>query len=62
MGINCTDDDIRLMGTYNVIEIAGCVELCVKGEWRAACNLNWDANEITVVCQQLGFPQGGKFT
>ena len=48
---------VQLRG--GVIPEAGTVEYCVGGEWKAACDSNWDYKDAFVVCRQLGYPATG---
>lgn len=37
------------------IENVGRVEFCSSGQWYLVCYDNWDNNDATVVCRQLGY-------
>ena len=60
-GQGCTDPestpgDIRVIGVSYTGGVAGRIEICVDGEWRAVCADNvWDIRDATTVCRQLGF-------
>jgi hypothetical protein len=53
---------VRLTGGSNVYE--GQVEVLYSSAWRTVCASNWDVNEASVTCRQLGiYTSGaGKFT
>ena len=51
---------MRVIGLTNEDVIAGCVELCYEGLWRAVCAVGWDMSDADVACRQmLNLPQSG---
>ncbi len=38
----------------------GRVEVCVLETWHTICNMNWGAEEASVVCRQLGYSRYSK--
>ena len=54
------EGDIKVIGLTTKDLIAGYVELCYQGVWRAVCDYGWDLNDTKVVCRQLlNLPQSG---
>ena len=46
--------------TVTEIVIAGRLEICVEGRWRAVYDGSWSDSEVRIVCEGLGFPEEGK--
>ena len=55
----CSDGSIRLR--QGLIARQGRVEICVEGTWGTVCDTNWDSQDATVVCRQLGYPSLGEY-
>ena len=54
------DGDVRLRGGRNYRE--GRVEVCRNKQWGRVCDDEWEENESTVVCRQLGFSEEGSLS
>ncbi len=55
----CKDGDVIVRGINTPNLIAGYIEICFGGEWRALCATGkWNQNAATVTCRQLGLPEG----
>ncbi|XP_071510747.1 scavenger receptor cysteine-rich domain superfamily protein-like [Diadema antillarum] len=55
-GIICKEKFIRLVGGIYAGE--GRVEVYRGGQWGRVCPNEWDLQDATVACRQLGYPQG----
>ena len=56
LGHGCSPDwSLRLYPYYSTY---GVVHVCYGGIWRAACEYDWTAEEVKVVCNQLGYTGG----
>ena len=52
------DVPIRLQGSS--LPNAGRIEILYAGVWGAISTYNWDLNDATVVCRQLGYKAGAE--
>ena len=56
--MNCTDGDIRLHGGSSLMN--GILHVCANGVWGTVCSENWDNDDNTVACRQLGLHSESK--
>ena len=49
----CTEGLLQLVGGRD--EDEGRIEVCSNGVWGTIYAGNWDVNDATVVCRQLGY-------
>ena len=56
-GSNCTDNDIRLVGSG--LESQGRLDVCINGVWGSVCDDGWTDVNAIVVCRQLGYEANG---
>ena len=56
----CQNGDVRLRGGSHYRE--GRVEVCRNQQWGRVCDDQWDKNDSTVVCRQLGLSEEGAFS
>ena len=54
---DCANDEIYLVeGVSQHGPINGIVEICLNGQRGTVCTDDWDVNDATVVCRQIGLP------
>ena len=55
----CIDGSIRIIPSNARSVIKGRVEVCFNGIWGTICSLNWDDQDASVACKQLGYSAEG---
>jgi len=55
----CENGTVTVVGVQEETLIAGQLEICVGGEWRAVCHYEWTLKDDKVVCQ---FPDNSRKT
>uniref|UniRef100_A0A1X7TY56 SRCR domain-containing protein n=1 Tax=Amphimedon queenslandica TaxID=400682 RepID=A0A1X7TY56_AMPQE len=53
----CTHGSVHLQGTGS--HLIGEIEVCNRGVWSTVCGEEWDDNDATVICKQLGLSPYG---
>ncbi len=62
----CEEGDVRLVAfgdtkSYvNDTQRQGLVEMCVEGQYRRVCDNNWENEESSIVCGELGLSRYGR--
>ena len=56
----CADGTIRLVSeSESYFRSYGLVEICVNETWVAICEEDWDEEDASVLCHQLGYSRYG---
>ena len=55
----CIDGSIHIIPSNARSAIKGRVEVCFNGIWGTICSLNWDDQDASVACKQLGYSAEG---
>ena len=53
----CANGDVRLVNGR--LDSEGRVEVCYNSHWGTVCHDDWDTDDTSVVCRELGFPANG---
>ena len=54
--IGCSNGDVRLIG--GGFDNEGTVQVCYNNLWGLISDSNWDNNDTSVICNQLGYTGG----
>ncbi len=56
--LGCTEGNVRLVDydTQSYGGLQGLVEVCRNDTWGYVCGINWDVQDLMVVCRELGQP------
>ena len=52
---NCSQGAVEIFGTVTDSLIAGRLEICLNGTWRAVYDDKWDMPDVRLVCGERGF-------
>ena len=57
---SCTQEGaVEIIGTMTPTLIAGRLEICVAGTWRAVYDDAWGTLDVKLLCNEKGFPSRG---
>ena len=57
MSQNCSQEGaVEIFGIETDTLIAGRLEICLNGTWRAVYDKEWDMPDVRLVCEERGFP------
>ena len=57
---NCSQEGVvEIFGTVTDTLIAGRLEMCDGGRWRAVYDEDWGNHDVELVCGERGFPPQG---
>ncbi len=50
---------MEIIGYTSDTLIAGRLEICVDGDWHAVYDEGWGSLDVTLLCEERGFPSEG---